>query len=86
MVVTQNTPPPPIVSLYSFFDRLVEHVFSISLFPCDVLCLIFKVYSQNIYMVLRAAGGRTFGFTVLTPIRSRYRTIQSSKTQIGMLK
>lgn len=33
-----------------------------------------------------ATGVRTYGFAALTPIASRYSTIQNSKTQIGMLK
>jgi hypothetical protein len=43
IVKAQNATPPPIVSLNSFFERMVEPLFNILLSPCDVLCPLFKV-------------------------------------------
>jgi len=37
MVVAQKTPPPPSVSVYSFFERMVKPLFGILLAPGEVL-------------------------------------------------
>jgi len=66
MVKAQNATPPPIVSLNSFFERMVEPFFNILLSPYDVLCPLFKVYSTSVYMVL--SGERECLQPSLSPI------------------
>lgn len=45
MVVAQNTKPPPIVSWYNRFERMIEPPFGTVLVRCEVLCPVLDIIS-----------------------------------------
>ena len=77
-VKAQNATHPPIVSLNSFFEKMVEPFFNILLSPCDVLCPLFTIYSKSIYMVVSWEGFREGLQPSLNPVVQIYTVLKSS--------